>query len=56
MPCERCGSEKDVDTVCVFGGRDYPPRPPEYAALCADCQDEERDQNRPVTERSWDSN
>ena len=40
MTCEKCGSTENVESVQVSGGRDYPPRPPEYADLCEDCRDE----------------
>ena len=45
MKCEGCGAEdQTVESVRVSTGRDYPGvgggmRPPEQAALCADCRE-----------------
>lgn len=44
--CEICGGTDDVESVQVYGGRDYPPRPPEYRDLCSDCR-EEREPDEP---------
>lgn len=42
--CIGCGAETD-ETVCVYGGRDYPPRPPDHAPVCTTCQEERAREN-----------
>lgn len=55
MPCAKCGSTEDVESVQVSPGRDYSgpgggPRPPEYADLCGDCREERAEKERSAME------